>query len=273
MLKTRVKTAAVLTVVVLAVLYFSYIPLVWRLFCAFLACVAVWELYAPVRQEKDAWLVMALSWAAALEMTMVPMERFALWLALPVFLLGAAVFAVLMARLGSYTLEKPAKMLPLSLILSVFFGALAALRMEERGLLLVLLSMAVCVSTDTTAYFVGRAWGRKKIAPRISPHKSVAGCVGGLAGCVVIVALLAWAAGTITGAEIRWASLLVYLPLASVVGQFGDFSLSAIKRTVGIKDYGNLMPGHGGVLDRFDSLLFVAPFTLLWCRFLGGMFR
>lgn len=273
MLKTRVKTAAVLAAVVLAVLYFSYIPLVWRLFCAFLACVAVWELYAPVRREKDAWAVMALSFVLALEMTLVPMERYTLWFALPLFLLGLGVFAALMARLGAYTLDRPAKMLPLSVILSVFFGALPVLREMERGLLLVLLCLAVCVATDTTAYFVGRAWGKKKIAPRISPHKSVAGCVGGLVGCLVLVSLLAWAAGAVTGAEVRWGRLLPYLPLASVVGQFGDFSLSSVKRTVGIKDYGNLMPGHGGVLDRFDSLLFVAPFTLLWCRFLGVMFQ
>lgn len=273
MLKTRVKTAAVLTVVVLAVLYFSYIPLVWRLFCAFLACVAVWELFAPVRGEKGVWPHAVIGWAAALTLTLVPIGRYALCFALPVFLLGCGVFAWLMARLGTYKLDRPWKMLSLSVITSVFFGALACLRMQPQGLLHVLLCLAVCVSTDTTAYFVGRAGGKRKIAPRISPHKSVAGCVGGLAGCLVLVGLLSWAAGAVTGAAVRWAALLPYLPLASVIAQFGDFSLSAVKRTVGIKDYGNLMPGHGGVLDRFDSLLFVTPFTLLWCTFLGGLFQ
>lgn len=272
MLKTRVKTAAVLAVVVLAVLYFSHIPPVWKLFCAFLACTAVWELYAPVRQEKGSWIVMAVSWAAALAMAFLQPGRHVLWPVLAVFLAGAAVFAVLMARLGSYTLEKPGKLLPLSLILSVFFGALSALRTMEQGLLLVLLSLAVCVATDTSAYFIGRACGKKKIAPRLSPHKTVAGCVGGLLGCIVLGSVLAWAAGAVTGAGIRWSSLLVYLPLASVTGQFGDLSLSAVKRTMGIKDYGNLMPGHGGVLDRFDSLLFAAPFTVVWCGLFGGIF-
>ena len=78
--------------------------------------------------------------------------------------------------------------------------------------------------------------------------------------------------GYIASVQVNYPLLILYAVLSSVIGQFGDLSMSAVKRCLGVKDFGNLLPGHGGVLDRFDSLLLIAPFTLLFCRYIGLFF-
>ncbi len=108
--------------------------------------------------------------------------------------------------------------------------------------------------TDMGGYYIGSRFGKKKICPRVSPHKSWAGAVGGMAACMVLCMIL----GGIWGQR----NILFFLGLGaavSVAAQFGDFFESALKRTQGVKDSGSLLPGHGGILDRIDSLLFAVP--------------
>lgn len=111
---------------------------------------------------------------------------------------------------------------------------------------------------DTGAYFTGTFIGKHKIAPEISPKKTLEGCLGGVASAVVLSCLLGVAYGP------HWSQnylrLCIFAVIFSVIGMFGDLFTSFIKRDCGIKDYGKIMPGHGGVLDRFDSVLFIAPF-------------
>lgn len=148
------------------------------------------------------------------------------------------------------------------------FGGLSILRTQDigrqygagllaRGVAPVLLT-AVCVwAADSFAFFVGRAWGKQKLAPALSPAKSIEGFAGGLAGAAIVGA----AAG---GYLLQNPAIGLGVGLvAGVVGPIGDLFESAIKREIGIKDLGSVMPGHGGVLDRFDSLLFVAPLVAL----------
>ena len=135
----------------------------------------------------------------------------------------------------------------------------------DRGAWLMLF-VAVCVwMTDTGAYLVGRKWGRHKLAPALSPNKTIEGSLGGLA--------LALLTGALFG-------LWIHLPLrdglavgliAGVMGQAGDLFESALKREIGIKDFGGIMPGHGGALDRFDSLLFVTPLAFCYLHFVAKL--
>ena len=106
----------------------------------------------------------------------------------------------------------------------------------------------------------------------ISPKKTVEGSIGGTLATVASLLLLGWMAEIIASAQVNYPLLTLYAILSSIVGQFGDLSMSAVKRCQGVKDFGNLLPGHGGVLDRFDSLLMIAPFTLLFCRHIGPFF-
>ena len=110
------------------------------------------------------------------------------------------------------------------------------------------------------AYFTGRAFGKHKMAPKISPNKTVEGVVGGLAINFVFAAILTaiFAIWVYSNVKISIFSWIVLVLLGSFLGIIGDLSASAIKRQLGIKDFGNLLPGHGGAIDRFDSLLFVS---------------
>ena len=111
-------------------------------------------------------------------------------------------------------------------------------------------------STDTFAYFTGILFGKNKLAPNISPKKTIEGSIGGVLGC----ALTTFIFSTIFIPEIGNLSL-VFGIMGSAVSQIGDLNASMIKRNNGIKDFGNLIPGHGGILDRFDSILFTAPYV------------
>ena len=113
--------------------------------------------------------------------------------------------------------------------------------------------------SDTGAYFMGRALGRHKLCPHVSPNKTVEGCVGGFIGSVagmIVYHLIVKATVTL---DLGWGLIIVLGLVGSLFGQIGDLSFSVIKREYGIKDYGTIFPGHGGVLDRFDSVLFVSP--------------
>lgn len=108
--------------------------------------------------------------------------------------------------------------------------------------------------TDIMAYFTGMAFGKHKLCPHLSPKKSVEGAVGGVIGSMVLCAIY----GHFFMPDSVWVSLAIGL-FGSIIAQLGDLSASAFKRQMGIKDYGNLIPGHGGILDRFDSVMFTGP--------------
>jgi phosphatidate cytidylyltransferase len=135
--------------------------------------------------------------------------------------------------------------------------ALALLWVRDRaddGLALVLWVFIVTWATDIGAYFVGRAFGRAKLAPSISPNKTWAGLLGGMAGATIL------AGGWVLLAGLDWA-LLVLAPLFALAAQSGDLFESWMKRRAGVKDSGNWLPGHGGLLDRLDGLVPVAVLT------------
>ncbi|MFP5209012.1 MAG: phosphatidate cytidylyltransferase [Acidobacteriota bacterium] len=149
--------------------------------------------------------------------------------------------------------------------------ALSALRQTSEGNGASLVAFLLCVvwAGDIAALYVGRAWGRHKLAPRLSPNKSWEGAAGSMAGSLLVAGGLV---GLSTLLQARDVTILSYpeelwywLPLAAVVNvaaQVGDLAESGLKRSVGVKDSGTLLPGHGGVLDRIDALLLAAP--VLW---------
>ncbi|HVN92284.1 MAG TPA: phosphatidate cytidylyltransferase [Terracidiphilus sp.] len=160
--------------------------------------------------------------------------------------------------------------------------ALPSLREQANGPSLVLLLLCSVWAGDTAAYYAGRAFGRHKLAPTISPGKTWEGSIASVAGSVVIAAvlfslatvmqepsnsaILAWLERTFPSAVLAYPDELWYwLLLAAIIniaGQVGDLAESALKRSAGVKDSGNLLPGHGGMLDRIDALLLAAP--VLW---------
>jgi len=124
---------------------------------------------------------------------------------------------------------------------------------------LLILTLFATFGTDTFAYFTGVCLGRHKLCPQISPKKTVEGSIGGLAGSVLVSILVGLSLNRLYDVPLGWQESAAVGVLSGLFSQLGDLSASVIKRFCGVKDFGRLLPGHGGILDRFDSLLFTAP--------------
>lgn len=137
----------------------------------------------------------------------------------------------------------------------------AFLRLYDHGFhrSFLLLPLIFSFASDTGAFFAGLAFGKHKLAPKVSPKKTVEGAVGGLFGNAIGGVIFAWIMNSFFDQSINYVLIALLGAICSVVAQLGDLSFSLIKREFGIKDYGTLFLAHGGVLDRFDSVIFVAP--------------
>jgi phosphatidate cytidylyltransferase len=138
------------------------------------------------------------------------------------------------------------------------FAYVLLLRELKHGMALTILMLACTIVNDTFAYFVGRAFGTHKMAPRISPNKSVEGAFGGIIGSIVAAAIV-----KIYSPWLDWSWAILFGLVIGFVGQWGDLFESAVKRDFRVKDSGKILPGHGGILDRFDALLFTG-FVTYW---------
>jgi len=158
-----------------------------------------------------------------------------------------------------------------AMILPLFFSSLIRILLMGEGRALVLLPFVTAYVCDTCAFFVGSAFGKHRLAPKISPKKSIEGAAAGVIGTVLACLLYGVILQTGLGLYVSYGALTVYGLVGSVAGILGDLSLSLIKRELGIKDYGTVFPGHGGLLDRFDSLLFTAPVIEILLRLWPGV--
>jgi len=146
----------------------------------------------------------------------------------------------------------------------LLFAHLVLLRNLSQGVYLTFLTLGLTWATDTGAYFAGRALGKHKLAPKVSPNKTVEGAIGGIALAVLTAVVIG---RLLPNQSLTQSSLILIACAVGVSAQLGDLVESAIKRFCGVKDSGKLIPGHGGVLDRFDSILFTIP--TVYYLFLG----
>lgn len=150
-----------------------------------------------------------------------------------------------------------------SLYVVLCFAALLRLRYIETGAEYIYLLVFIAAwVTDTFAYFTGFLFGKHKLIPKISPKKTVEGAVGGVVFCIIAFIVYGIVVNKAVGVQMNLIVLAVVGFFMSIVSMVGDLIASSIKRTYGIKDYSNLFPGHGGVLDRFDSIMILAPLLL-----------
>lgn len=234
-------------------------------FTAFIAVVTAWGLYE-----------IALMYASGRPLVM---SLLALAGGLPALLIlrGAIpdwwVPAVVIAAIGALTVgvglkgaADGADTLSTALLSSLYVGVLfpyfALLHNQPQGVRLVIVMLLLIVAGDSGAYLIGSRWGRMKLAPRVSPGKTVEGAIASLAASLVAMVLLR---GALPGAETMTQALVLAL-LINLLAQIGDLAESALKRIAGVKDSGWLFPGHGGLLDRTDSLVFATVFTYYYSR-------
>ena len=157
------------------------------------------------------------------------------------------------------------------MLIPFMLSALIGLKCLPYGHLFVLLPIVSAFMTDSGAYFIGVAFGKTKPFPTISPNKTIEGYIGGLIigtlGMVIYAAIIA----STTPLNVILPVIIIYGVLGAIITEFGDLVFSLIKRKCGIKDYGRLIPGHGGALDRFDSMTFCAPTMYLLALFLPAI--
>ncbi len=147
-------------------------------------------------------------------------------------------------------------------LIPTFLSCLLRLRIMENGHLMVLLPILCAFLTDTGAYFVGIFLGKHRGITQVSPNKSLEGYIGGILFGGIFMLIYGLVLDRVFGLHVSLPIMAVYGLVGSAVTELGDLSFSFIKRQFGVKDYGDLLPGHGGMLDRFDSMIFAAP--ALW---------
>lgn len=187
------------------------------------------------------------------------------------FLYVILLFCEAIASHKRITLEKMGGAFFLSVMIPFFLSSFLRIRNMEQWEFYIILPFLGAFASDAMALFAGMLFGKHKLAPELSPKKTVEGAVGGVVGAVagMLIYGVVLSLGFRTG--VNYLYLAVYGVLGSAVSQLGDLSFSYIKREYGIKDFGNIFPGHGGMLDRFDSVIFCAPMMELLLRCLPAI--
>ncbi len=266
MLRDRVLTALILIAVLLGALFF--LPArAWTVFGGVLLFGAAWEwaglagCVAARRILYGAALALAgLGWAIGADGAFAPATTSAAYAAAAAFwFLGAPLW------LRAYPRKPPARLLLVIGVLVLLPTYLALVQLREMHPVTLLLFLAVVWIADIAAYFSGRRFGGRKLAPAISPGKTWAGAYGAFAATAVYAALWAVLLPRFVPAAMRDGALWMFMAIAGLtaISIVGDLFESTLKRQAGVKDSGHLLPGHGGVLDRIDALLPVLPLAAL----------
>ena len=281
-MKTRVITAVV-GLAVLAVVLAFFDTIVFDFVLSAICLLAIHEVFSAMGFGKKQWYL----YAAAVPFTLLVMltsSQSVRALILPFcFLLVLFLNVCQIAHVQTLDFGKLSGYVYFSGVIVFCFYSLIRLKRclpfaqyRYDAIYFILLILCSAWGGDTAAYFAGRAFGKHKLAPIVSPHKTVEGAIGGIFGSVLagVVLTLVYsflsASHNVITIQVQprhYAILVVMGAIASVLGILGDLFASSVKRQVGIKDYGTIFPGHGGILDRFDSVMFIAPFVSIAVRY------
>jgi phosphatidate cytidylyltransferase len=266
-MKTRIISGIIMALLVAGILTLGFMleSLVITVTVAILALIAVYELLHNAAGIKDVQsLICACLFTFIIAALNGITKDYRQSLVIVFFL--AVVYTICAAIMvlrnhGRFGLGRIISLFTLPIIYGVAFFCLDGIINNKNGIYYLLLLLNFSSVCDMGAYFVGVTLGKHKLCPNISPKKTVEGAIGGILSSVVVTLILC-----LCFDKTIWLMLLITIPLC-ILGMIGDLFASSIKRAVGIKDYGNLIPGHGGVMDRLDSIIMIAPlmyvFTLL----------
>lgn len=242
--------------VTIALMVYGNFPLFWVI--TGISLIGLYELYRAAGMEKTVPAVVG--YISGIILDILILEGLYQYLIFCLILTIMVMMACYVIAYPKYRSEQ---------IMLLFFGLFYVtlmlsfvfkVRFLEEGILLVWLIFIGAWGSDTCAYCVGKLIGKHRLPSELSPNKTIEGCVGGIIGAALIGFLFALVFYTDKSV---WWQFAVIGGISSVISQIGDLTASAIKRNYGIKDYGKLIPGHGGVLDRFDSIIFTAPIVYM----------
>ncbi|MFQ6605213.1 MAG: phosphatidate cytidylyltransferase [Fidelibacterota bacterium] len=248
-------------------LYLLYVGKIYfAVFMTIIMLLALNEFY-NIHQKDDLSIQHWLGWGATLGIAwyyfLLPQGSLAF---LMVLMVTAILTALIIEMFRNRT--HPGRNIGLTLLgiayIPVLLGMIIALRQYDTasGTRLTMSMVLAIWTCDSLAYAFGKKWGKKKIFPRVSPKKSVVGTIAGLSGAILL--LLGLNQVGFLGKDYSWPAVVLLGLITGGFGQVGDFVESMFKRSVGVKDSGTLLQGHGGVLDRFDSMIFASPLVYLF---------
>ena len=264
---TRILSAVILLPLFLAVILFLP-PICTAILLGLMAAIAAYELLWGTGLVKQ---IRPTVYSAVMAFLMCLWGLWGasfVWILMALFIYVVLLLAEVMRDYEKFPFEKICVCLAAGLVIPFMFASLVRLRTGSDGRICILIPFLLSFVSDSGAYFTGVFFGRHKLAPRISPNKTVEGLVGGVIATMLGMVIFCFVLNKFFGFSVNYISAAVFGALGSLVSVFGDLAFSAIKRQTGIKDYGKLIPGHGGILDRFDSTIFVAPMVeillMLW---------
>lgn len=258
-MKTRIIAAAVLIPILIVLVLFAP-KMISAVIFALLLGIGSYELLYRTHLVRHPRLVIYSSVMAFAVVMWSHAGAVHAWLLIGILLYTFLLFAEMMMDHVKVHIEMLALCYLSGVIVPFLLSALIRILGMTTGRYVILIPFAVAFLSDGGAYFVGLKFGRHKLAPVVSPNKTIEGALGGVVAAMVGMVIYALILDLAFPAfQVNYGYAILYGIIGSVTGVFGDLCFSIIKRQTGIKDYGNLIPGHGGVLDRFDSMMMVAP--------------
>ncbi len=250
-------TAAVAVPVILVVIIYGN-EAVFALFITVLALIGLAEynkmaLPAEKKSEKlqvlaAGFLIMASAYAGGIDLLIALVT---------LTVIGVFAAYLLQLRKSPESLDSPVKVVFGALYIALMMSYFILLRAEEQGRTWIFFLIVLAFANDVSAFYVGRTWGRRKLSPHVSAGKTVEGSIGGIAGAMIVC--VAFCFLFLKDVPLYHAAVIGFF--GSILGQMGDLCESIVKRVSMVKDSGSVLPGHGGVLDRLDAFLFIAPFV------------
>ncbi len=280
-MKQRTITGLLLAALFIPVLFFSH-TWFFRLVLAVLSGMCVLEMHITIGCSYKKLLVIPAFLIAVTAPFLANFMTFGTLLSIVAIYLVYCLFTMVLSN-GEITAENACVSYATTAFIALSFASIVLMRnLEPAGYVLYIMVFVGGWMCDVSAYFSGVLFGKHKLIPKISPKKTVEGAIGGVVGSVVSILVFAFLAANIKKVipffpidvilEPNYPMLALAGVGIAIVSQFGDLTASAIKRCYNVKDYGWIFPGHGGVMDRFDSILAVAPLLYMFARKIAGLF-
>lgn len=258
-MKTRVITAAV-AIPALLLLLMAAPTVVTAIVWGVLLGIAAYELLYSTGLVREPHLVLISAVMAFAVSLWSHYDAIHAYGQIGLMIFAAALFGEMMLSHVKITFDKVCMCMTAGFVIPFLLSSLIRILVMSRiGRYMVLVPFVIAFTSDAGAYFAGRFFGHHKLSPVISQHKTIEGAIGGIVAAILSMILYSVVLQFVFHFNVKYGFAVIYGLLGSLVGIFGDLCFSVVKRQTGIKDYGNLIPGHGGVLDRFDSMMMVGP--------------